>query len=196
MSGKCLGCGYMYASNELINGEICPSCDAPAHVPHYETVAAMTPPQVNKYVSAIQVQLAENPNDKQLNSSLGICFIRLKLLDKALPFFEKAMEDNFADPNPYFYAAVCLLKGKKAFLATRPEIETMERYLNAANDLEPRAVFYYFLAYLKCDYYERKHLTSKPSSKELLETARQNGLTEKDVAGLYDLLKVERPAGV
>jgi len=97
--------------------------------------------------------LTETPNDKQLNGALGICFLKLKLHDKALPFFEKAMEDNFADPNPYYYAAVCLLKGKKAFLAMRPEIDAMERYLEAAINLEPKGIFYYFRAYIKYDYY-------------------------------------------
>ena len=196
MSGKCLQCGAFHAMDELSKGEICPTCDGPYHIRSYNTVAVLPTPQVNKFISTIQTQLVENPGDKHLNNALGICFLKLKLLDKALPFFEKAMEDNFSDPNPYFYAAVCLLKGKKAFLATRPEIDAMERYLEAAISLEPRGIFYYFQAYIKCDYYERKHLTSNPGSKELLETAKQNGLTEEDVTGLYDQLGVECPASI
>jgi tetratricopeptide (TPR) repeat protein len=195
MAVKCQQCGDSYESDKLVNGEICPTCDKPYQIKNYKTVAAMPPPQVNKYIATIQTQLAQNPNDNELNGSLGICFLKLKLLDKALPFFEKAMVDNFTDPNPYFYAAICLLKGKKAFLALRPDIEAIERYLDAAISLEPRGIFYYFQAYIKCDYYERKHLSSKPGSKELLETAKQNGLTEEDITDFYGLLGVERPNG-
>jgi uncharacterized protein HemY len=113
MATKCNQCGAFHTVDELIKGEVCPTCDGPYHVKSYKTVASMPPPQVNKYITTIQAQLAENPADKQLNSTLGICFLKLKLYTKALPFFEKAMEGNFVDPNPYFYAAVCILNGKK-----------------------------------------------------------------------------------
>ena len=196
MTIKCQQCGDSYEAEKLINGEICPTCDKPYAIKHYKTVATMPTPQINKYISTIQTQLTQNPNDKELSGSLGICFLKLKLYDKALPFFEKAMEDNFTDPAPYYYAAVCLLKGKKAFLAMRPEIETMEKYLDAAISLNPQGIFFYFKAYIKNDYYERKHLSSKPGSKELLENANQNGLTEDDVTGFYGLLEVECPAGI
>lgn len=57
-----------------------------------------------------------------------MCYLMLKLYDKALPAFEKAMEDNFDNSETFFYAAVCLLKGRKAFLLTRPEIDKIEEY--------------------------------------------------------------------
>jgi tetratricopeptide (TPR) repeat protein len=193
MAVKCQQCGDSYGADKLINGEICPTCDKPYQIKNYKTVAAMPPPQVNKYIAAIQTQLAANPGDKQLNGSLGICFLKLKLHDKALPFFEKAMEDNFSDPLPYFYAAVCLLKGKKAFLAMRPEIDKMESYLNAAIDLEPRGIFYYFHAYIKYDYYNRKCFKTSPTWQEVLANARNAGIDEDDVSEFYQLTGIERP---
>jgi hypothetical protein len=39
-------------------------------------------------------------------------------------------------------------------------------------------------------------LNSSPKSQELLETAKQNGLTEEDITGFYNLLGVERPEGI
>jgi tetratricopeptide (TPR) repeat protein len=196
MAVKCQQCGDSYEVEKLINGEICPTCDKPYQIKNYRTVAVMNPPQINKYITTIQTQLAENPGNKQLNGSLGICFLTLKLHEKALPFFEKAMEDNFADPNPYFYAAICLLKGKKAFLALRPEIDRMEKYLDAAISLEPRGIFYYFRAYIKYDYYSRKHLNSSPGYEEFLEAAKQNGVTDDEIAELYTVSGVEHPDGI
>jgi tetratricopeptide (TPR) repeat protein len=156
-------------------------------------VAEIPPIQVNKYVSTLQAQLTENPGDKQLNGALGICFLRLKLLDKALPFFEKAIEDNFSDPNPYFYAAVCLLKGKKAFLAMRPDIDAIEKYLDAAASLEERGIFHYFKAYVKYDYFSRKSFKTSPTWQEALEHAKKAGVSDGDVTGFYQLTGVERP---
>jgi len=193
---QCQQCRASYGTEKLINGEICPECDNPYAIKNYRTAASMPPPQVNKYITSIQAQLVENPQDKQLNSSLGICFLKLKLYDKALPFFDKAMEDNFSDPIPYFYASVCLLKGKKAFVALRPEIDKIIGYLDAAISLDPQAEFYYFQAYIKNDYFERKFLDSKPGSKELLQTAVQNGYTENNAVAFYELLGVERPQGL
>lgn len=190
----CLQCGDSFAKDELKNGELCPSCervyDDP---PPYGQVAKISLPEVNKYVSAIQSHLAENTNSKRLNTSLGICFIRLKLYDKALPFFEKAMEDNYEDPYSYFYAAVCLLKGKKAFVSTRPEIDKMEAYLKAAADLDTKGIFYYFMAYIKYDYFSRKAFKTNPTWQEVLASATEAKVSEDDVAEFYRLTGVERP---
>lgn len=60
-----------------------------------------------------------------------MCYLKLKMYDKALGAFEKAIEDNFDDSEIYFYAAICLLNGKKAFLNQRPTIDKILEYLNA-----------------------------------------------------------------
>jgi tetratricopeptide (TPR) repeat protein len=190
---KCGACGKVVELSQLVNGEICPVCDEPARIKHYQTVAAMPLPKLNRYITTFQSQIVETPNDNSLIGSLGLCFLKMKLYEKALPLFEKAMLDNYADPDPYFFGAVCMLKGKKAFLALRPDIDVIERYLEAAISLEPRAVFYYFQAYIKNDYYGRKHLSSKPSFQDLYEQSRQAGITEDEILGFYALLGVERP---
>ena len=196
MSSKCQSCGAFHPEDELVKGEICPTCDGPYFIKNYKAVAAMPLPRVNKCIAVIQAQVAENPNSTQLNLALGLCFFKLKQLEKALAFFDKAMIDNFSDPEPYFYASICLLKGKKAFVSVREEIEKIETNLESANSLEPKPIYYYFQAYIKNDYYERKYLNTKVSSKELLETARQSGLTEEDVAEFYELTGVEKPEGM
>jgi tetratricopeptide (TPR) repeat protein len=193
---KCGGCGADVLANQLENGEMCPLCGQAARIKHYQTVAAMPLPQVQKYQVSFQAQLSANPTDNTLNSSLAFCFLKLKLPEKALPFFEKAMADNFSDPNLYYYAAICLLKGKKAFLAMRPEIDSIERYLDAAISLEPRGIFYYFREYIKYDYYSRKFLNSSPGYKELLEEAKQKGLTENEITEFYGISGVEHPDGI
>ncbi|MCL2759337.1 MAG: hypothetical protein FWD22_03915 [Treponema sp.] len=194
MSTKCQSCGAFHTRDALIKGEICPTCDGPYTIRKLQTIAAMPLPQVNKCISIMQTQLAEQPADMQLNLSMGICFLKLKQLEKALSFFDKAMIDNFSDPNPYYYASICLLKGKKAFLAMRDEIEKIETNLESANSLEPRPIFYYFQAYIKYDYYSRKSLNTSPTWEAKLEEAKNAGLMEDEVAEFYALIGVERPS--
>ncbi|MDR2596796.1 MAG: hypothetical protein LBC76_05675 [Treponema sp.] len=194
---KCKACGEVYTEDQL-NGEICPKCDKPlAHIPYQistvKDLANASPPQVNKFIVSFQKELAQNPNDKSINGALGICFLKLKLQEKALPFFEKAMEDNFSDPNPYYYAAICLLKGKKAFLAMRPEIDAMEKYLDVAINLDPQGIFHYFKAYIKYDYYSRKCFKTSPTWQEALASAESAGVSADDVTEFYQLSGVERP---
>jgi tetratricopeptide (TPR) repeat protein len=196
MAVKCQQCGDSYEEEKLIDSEICPTCDKPYQIKNYKTIAAMSQPQVNKYILTIQTQLAMTPNDKKLNSALGICFLKLKLYDKALPFFEKAMEDNISDPFPYYYAAICLLKGKKAFLAVRAEIDAMEKYLNAAISLSELGIFHYFRAYIKYDYFSRKAFKTYPTWQEVLENSKEAGVLAEDINEFYQLTGVERSNGL
>lgn len=116
------------------------------------------------------------------------------MYDKALSAFEKAIENNFDDSELYFYAAVCLLKGKKAFLAKRETINKVEEYINAARAIENRGIYAYFHAYVKYDYFERKCLITEPDYTALLDEAKQLGVPEHDIGVLYGLLNTDRPS--
>ena len=115
------------------------------------------------------------------------------MYEKASASFEKAMEDNFDNPEPFFLAAVSLLRGKKPFVTLRPAIDKIEEYLNAAVMIEPRAVFYYFMSYIKQDYYNRKFFKTSPTSEELYATAIQYGLTETDIQSFHSMIGMPRP---
>ena len=155
----------------------------------------MPMPEVNKIAGAYRKALAENPDNQELNNSVAMCYLKLKLYDKALPAFEKAMEDNFDNSETFFYAAVCLLKGKKAFLLTRPEIDKIEEYINAAIMIEPRGIYYYLLAYIKYDYFSRKFFKTSPTYQEALVMAQQQGYSPFDVEQLFGILGVDKPNG-
>ena len=138
--------------------------------------------------------MADYPDDQQLNTSIAMCYLKLKLYDKALEAFEKAMEDNFDNSETFFYAAVCLLKGKKAFVQQRPTINKIEEYIQAATMIEPLGIYYYFWAYIKYDYYKRKYLNTTPNWQDMLAQAEAYGLSPYDVDQLYGVLGVDRPA--
>ncbi len=124
---------------------------------------------------------------------MGCCYLRLKLYGKALEKFEAAIEDNFDNSEAYFYAAVSLLQGKKAFLTPMPNIKKALEYIDAALMIENRGVYNYFTAYLKYDFFARKYLKIQPSYQDELEMAKCNGISAFDIEFLFQVLGVERP---
>lgn len=188
---NCPGCGARVSTGQ----SECEWCHKPIIISTFNSVYSMPMPEVNKFAGAYRQALAENPDNQELNNSVAMCYLKLKLYDKALPAFEKAMEDNFDNSETFFYAAVCLLKGRKAFLLTRPEIDKIEEYINAAIMIEPRGVYYYLLAYIKYDYFNRKFFKTSPTYQEALEIAQQQGYSPFDAEQLFGILGVERPNG-
>lgn len=186
---NCPGCGARVSTGQ----SECEWCHKPIIISTFNSVYSMPMPEVNKFAGAYRKALAENPDNQELNNSVAMCYLKLKLYDKALPAFEKAMEDNFDNSETFFYAAVCLLKGRKAFLCNRPEIDKIEEYINAAIMIEPRGVYYYLLAYIKYDYFNRKFFKTSPTYQEALAMAQQQGYSPFDAEQLFGILGVERP---
>lgn len=189
---NCPGCGARVTTSQTV----CDFCHKPITISTFNSVYSMPMPEVNKYAGAYRQALAANPDHQQLNISAAMCYLKLKLYDKALEAFEKAMVDNFDNSEIFFYAAVCELKGKKAFVQQRPTINKIEEYLQAAIMIEPLGIYYYFWAYIKYDYYKRKFLNTTPNWQDMLAEAESYGLSPYDVEQLYGVLGVERPAGL
>ena len=186
---NCPGCGAGVSTSQ----KQCNFCGRPIVITSFSDIQSFSSLDLNKYANNYRKALANNPDNDALNMSVAMCYLKLKLYDKALPAFEKAIEENFDNPETFFYATVSLLKGKKAFLAPRADIDKMMEYLNAALMIEPRGIYHYFQAYIKYDYFERKYLNITPNWKETLQTAIQSGLPQADTAQLFEMLQVEIP---
>lgn len=185
----CPGCGSRVTTNQ----KECEWCHKPIIISTFNSVYNMPMPEINKYAGTYKKALSENPDYKELNNAIAMCYLKLKLYDKALQAFEKAMEDNFDNSETFFYAAVCLLKGKKAFLAQRTDIDKAIEYINAALMIEPRGIYYYFLSYIKYDYFERKYLNTTPNYQECFNQSCEMGTSEFDKEMLFNILGVARP---
>ena len=59
--------------------------------------------------------------------------------------------------------------------------------------IEPKGIYYYYLAYIKYDYFERKRFRTSPNYVEALQMATDAGLSEFDVEQLFAILNVARP---
>ncbi|MDL2314931.1 hypothetical protein LJC16_01590 [Bacteroidales bacterium OttesenSCG-928-C19] len=189
ISLSCPSCGAGVSTSH----KNCEYCRNPIVITTLSSIQSMPFPEVNKYANSYRKTLVDNPDNKEINGSLAMCYMRLKLYDKAIPAFEKAIENNFDNPETFFYAAVCLLKGKKAFVAQRADIDKIEEYLNAALMIEPKGIYYYFQSYIKHDYFHRKYLNTTPTYQEALSLAQDLGVSDSDIEQLYSLLEVPRP---
>ena len=169
-------------------------CHCPVVISSFTSVNDMPLPLVNKFANSYREALSREPDNTPLNKSIAMCYLKLKLYDNALAGFEKAIQDSFDDSEIYFYAAICLLKGKKAFLAPRADVEKALEYLNAACMIEPQGIYYYLMAYIKYDFFERKFLNTSPNYRDCLAMASQWGVSRNDVQQLFTILNVPQPA--
>lgn len=185
---KCRGCGAPIQ----VGMKECPY-GHPVNISTFNSVYSMPMPMVNKYVNSYKTDLNNVPDDKELNKSVGLCFLKLKMYQNAQSAFDKVVADNFNDSESYFYAAVSYLGGKKAFLNTRMNIDKSLEYINAARMIEPRGIFTYFEAYIKYDYFYRKSYRVVPDYIECLKKANELGTSELDIQMMYDMLNVSKP---
>ena len=184
----CHCCGATVA----IDATECSYCKNPARITTFQSVWSLPNPTVNKYLASYQKDSATG-QDGDASAPIAFCYLKLKLYDKARLAFEKAMETNFDNSEVFFYAAACCLKGKKAFLTTRADIDKAIEYIEAAKMIEPRPIYDYLLSYIKYDFFSRKGYRVSPNYEEELNAARAKGLAAGDVEHLYEVLSVQRP---
>ena len=187
---KCPNCGAAVDTSQ----KTCKWCKQPVVISTFNSVYEMPMPLINKYANAYRQALSETPDNQDLNTSIAMCYLKLKLYDKALAAFEKAVEGTFDNSETFFYAAICLLKGQKAFLQQRPTSDRIEEHINAALMIEPRGVYYYFWAYIKYDYFSRKFYRTTPTYQDALAMANNAGVSPFDIEQLYGILGVARPS--
>ena len=135
---------------------------------------------------------------QKLRESAGIekykRMLRNHMYDEPLSYFKSAIADGASNPDVYYYACICLMQGKKAFVQQRATIDTIVNYMNTAISKNAKGIYYYFLAYIKYDYFERKYLNSSPDWRTCLRLAASRGATEAEAREMYAILGVERPA--
>ena len=186
---KCPGCGARVTKGQ----KECDWCHKPIVISTFNSVYSMPMPEVKKYTSTYQSVLRDNPDNTAINKSVAFCYLKLKMYDKALTAFEKAIEEDFNDSESYFYAALCCLNGKKAFLNQRPTIDKALEYIDAAIMIEPKGIYHYYMAYLKYDYFARKRFMTSPNYQECLQAAMDAGLSDYDIEQMFAILNVARP---
>lgn len=125
---KCPGCGAPTSTGETT----CKYCHRPVIISTFNSVYSMPLPEVNKYAGAYRKALSENPDSMELNNSVAMCYLKLKLYDKATEAFERAMEDNFDNSETFSMQQFADLGARKRFwrsvrILTRLRSTSMQR---------------------------------------------------------------------
>lgn len=186
---NCPGCNQPVSTDQVT----CKFCKRPIVIQKISEVQAMPAAEMTKYMNAYKSIAAENPEHKMLNGALAVCYINMKMYDKAIDVFNKIMDDNVDNPDLFFNTAVCHLRGKKPFSCQRADIDAVIKYAEASNTLQPRAITHLLLAYVKHDYFERKYLQISPSWSDELEAADSYGVTPETLKELSGALNLELP---
>ena len=184
---KCPNCGAPVETDAVR----CEYCSAPIIITSFAGALELT--DINKYTSAYKNSLTSAPDDPNLNAAIGFCYMRLKMYAQAQTCFQKAIDGGLMNSEIFFYTAVCMLDGKKAFIAKRPVIDKIQELIEAARAIDDKGIYAYFHAYIKFDYFKRKSLITRPAYTELLSEAHRLGVSEHDIGILFGLLRVERP---
>ena len=187
---KCSGCGAGVAPSM----SVCEYCGKPVVITSFNSIVDRTAPEVNKLLRALEKDPeADGSLSALVDFTKGSCYLKLKLYDKAIEKFESAIDQNLDNPEAYFYAAVCQLKGTKACLAPLADLRKALEYIDAANSIEPRGVFSLFAAYIKLDFFAKKFLKIEPSWEQEFATAIANNLSQADSTVLFQTLGVPMP---
>lgn len=186
----CPGCG----ARVQINQKECEFCHGPVVITSMTDIYSMSPIQLNKYTKSYEKDISENVESSEINNSLAMCYLKLGFYDKALNYFEKAIEADFNNWETYLYASVCLLGGSKPFVTSREKIDKIEQFINAGLMINECGLLRYFQAYIKYDFFKRKFLKTSPNWEECLVQANSDGVSDADINQLFLLLKQERPS--
>lgn len=178
---KCPNCG----GSVTLDSNNCTYCRQPIYITTLSSIRELSDDMIKKYINNI-----DNDNELLIMTK-GICYLKLKLYEKARECFNKCLELNIDNSEVYFLYAVSLLNGTKPFLSTHDIIDEVEKYLNNAISLENKGIYYYLMSYIKVDYYNRKHLKSEPDYLYYLTKANNNGVSLEDKKLLFEILSIE-----
>lgn len=145
--------------------------------------------KIEKLMNSVLSEAAEAiPENTDLSN--GIRFLNYGMYTQACASLEKALSTDISNPDVYFYMAAALLGGKRPFLTPKSVIDKAVEYLNIALTIEEKAVYHYFLAFIKKDHHERKCLKVSPGSGYNSARADALGITEGEIQSLSELLKL------
>lgn len=177
VNSKVLRCPCCGASIPL-KGRECEYCGSSITICYQTPANKIDPIKLKKYIISYEkIQLQFDGK----NETLGISYLYLKQFAKAIDVFDKAICETPNNANLYLLKSIALLAGKTPFATPLAVIKEIINNIQTAILLEEKAIYHYFVAYIKYDFYNRKFLRIIPTCVEELQTAMALGLTKDDI---------------
>ena len=160
---------------------------------------------VEKSVSVKCPQCGDYFCAEHINKGYGLCvncaaeakrLLKIRSYREAAAVLDKALAEGATDADVYYYRSLCLLDGKKANIQQRATIDAIVKNLNTAISINPKGIYYYVLAYIKYDYFERKYLNVKPDYRATLQMALYKRVTPAEINEFYYITGVDCPAAL
>lgn len=189
----CGCCGHKEAYPLKRESVKCRNCRQPIIPANYVEAKQVPAPARTKQILLLNQVAAENPASPEIPMALGLFYLTGGGYQYAMPQFKKVLEIDPLNADAYFYTAVAMLGGKKPFLKSLAEIEKIVENINLAEQIEPKAVYFYLHAYIAYDFYKRKFMGCNPTYSELLSQAKSLGFNSLESSDLFELLKTEKP---
>ena len=183
----CPGCGARV--DEQVKE--CPFCHQPLVYSNLRSVGLVESTILDK---TIKNYLLSNSLNSEKEISLGLCYLKLKLYDKAINTFEFILNKDISNSDVYYFLSIALLRGKKAFMCDRNSINRIIDYLNAALSINEKGDYYFFLAYIKYDYFYRKSLRSEPDFIAYKTKADEFRFSNEEKDIFFSTLNVLKPS--
>jgi len=136
---------------------------------------------------------ADGPQENSSSLARGIIYLRLGQFAHAKDRFDEAIEADPVQAEAYFNRAIAILQKKKPFLCPRPVIEEALRDLDTAYNIEQQAIYKYFSALIRYDYFYRKKFRINPEFSDEFEIVKKVGIGSGDMESLRSVIGVEIP---
>lgn len=195
--------------NEIVV-ETCPQCGAPVKagrqtceycgaefvVSSLASLAKYGKTEVGKYIHQYKELSGKGSTSGELDLAAGICNLDLGLYEVAANALYKATQEIPERAETHYYYALSLMNGKKPEALKFGEAKKIEEYINAAIQADDtKAVYYYFLAIIRHDFYNKTGFKAPPPSPdELLEEARGKNYDKSEIESLFKVAKVSNTA--
>lgn len=184
---ECPNCGQTVS----LTANTCPNCFS-EYIKDFRTISTWERERIDKYITSYKQAIQKNPDDAEINIALGSCYLKLRLYDFAYKYFEEGIKCTVNNSDVYYYAAITLLKGKRPFLNVLPTIRKVEDLIRAAISLQQEGRYYYLLAMVQKDFYDKKRINNQYTYQELIKLANQYLVTESDIEELFEYIPIPK----
>lgn len=187
LQAVCRCCGATVQATE----SKCEYCGNPIRITTLRSASELSKPVLMKYLRNYE---AAGSQDKSSPIALGIIYLQIGQFAHAKDRFDEAIEADPIHAEAYFYRAIAVLQKRKPFVCPRPVIDDALRDLNAAYEIEQQAVYKYFSALIRYDYFHRKKFRIEPDFAGDFELAKSMGIGSGDMDLLRKVISVDVPA--
>ena len=186
LQATCRCCGSTVQATE----SQCEYCGNPIRITTLRSASDLSKPILMKYLHNYE---AAGSHDESSPIALGIIALQLGLFILAKDRFNEVIKADSTHAEAYFYRAIAVLQKKKPFMCPRPVIDEALRDLESAYLIEQQAIYKYFSALIRFDYFHRKKFRVEPDFMEEFEFTKSTGVGSGDLQLLLAVINLEVP---